>query len=214
MSSTNFLQTDTHPKLGIYISKPLTAGNTYSCKCPKCGEVITFTTSESDEKGIVVKCQSEGCGTKVRYWAKVVKPTKPSEPTPEEEDQKPPTEVVRPQKGIRTGVLTWGPWYWRKRNSYELPGGRTTIGRKCADSTCDIQLADPYVSKESVVINVEETHLGSFFGLEVLQVTNDVLLNGSTCPVGSRKKLEEGAIIKIGKTTLRFNLKKSKNSKR
>lgn len=203
MNSKTLLQVEHHDKIGHFISGKLTPGNVYSCKCPQCGEIITFTAIETEEKKFaIVECQSEGCKAMVRYLA----PVDPANTLAQVD----PTKRWRPDedRDFRPGVITWGPWFWPKRYSFALPHGRTVIGRKMPDSSCNLQIADPYVSTQSAVIEVEKTENGNRFELEVLNVSNDVLVNGQKCPIGTRRWLHEGDIITIGKTKLRFKLVK------
>lgn len=202
MNPTNLLQVANHPKLGNYIAGSLEPGNVYNCKCPQCGKTITFTAIETDKEHFAVAgCQNEGCTAKVRYLA------------PKVEEKVDPTKRWRQDSDdnnkIGAGVITWGPWFWRTRNKFELPLGRTMIGRKMPDSTCNLQIADPYVSAQSAVIEVVKKDNGNAFELEVLNASNDVLVNGTKCPVGTRKWLGDGDIITIGKTKLRLKLVKS-----
>lgn len=215
MNQKNLLKVAHDDKIGYYITGSLTPGNDYCCKCPLCGETITFAAIETGEqKFAAIECQSDGCKAKVRYMAPKPADNDKGDSNEDKEDEIGAQEgdttpwPPRKEKDLRAGVITWGPWFWPRRHSFALPHGRTVIGRKMPDSTCNLQIADPYVSTQSAVIEVKKTEKGNAFELEVLNVSNDVLVNGQKCPTGTRKWLHEGDIITIGKTKLRFKLVK------
>lgn len=119
--------------------------------------------------------------------------------------------TIRPKRRIeyRNGVITWGRWPFS--HSYPLPVGTTLIGRKSKDSPANIQVRDSYMSENSVTIDVLFTERGYTFNLTVKRAANPVYVGARQCPIGSRVPLDDGDIIKMGNTTLRFKLENKKN---
>lgn len=119
------------------------------------------------------------------------------------------TVSVDRSKGFRKGVITWGRW--PLSHSYPLPIGTTLIGRKSKGSPANIQIRDSYMSENSVTIDVQLTERGYTFNLTVKRAANPVYVGARQCPIGSRVPLDNGDIIKMGNTTLRFKLENKKN---
>lgn len=221
-----------HPKFEHFIPNNLKPGTSYYCKCPECGKIIVFTP-QIKEKGITpfghVFCnQSEECKTKktcICYPFKLEKPTKKglAEEEPissnEKEDKKPTKDNKSPItihvdriKVFRKGIITWGRW--PLSHSYSLPIGTTLIGRKSKGSPANVQIRDSYMSENSVTIDVLLTERGYTFNLTIKRAANPVYVGARQCPIGSRVPLDDGDIIKMGNTTLRFKLENNKNTKR
>lgn len=222
-----------HPKFEHYIPNNLKPGTSYYCKCPECGKILVFTP-QLKEKGVEpfghVFCnQSEECKAKktcISYPFKLDKPIKkdPAEKGPLDSNDKEEkqdnnsaqgsneshiTVSVDRSKGFRKGVITWGRW--PLSHSYPLPIGTTLIGRKSKGSPANIQIRDSYMSENSVTIDVQLTERGYTFNLTVKRAANPVYVGTRQCPIGSRVPLDDGDIIKMGNSTLRFKLENKKN---
>lgn len=84
----------------------------------------------------------------------------------------------------------------KKGEVYLLPKSKIIIGRKDGDLIID----DPHVSKKHASIEVwSRTHIY----LKDLESTNGTFLNGIQI---TRMKLQEGDVIQIGDTKLRFHI--------
>lgn len=218
-----------HPEFDHFIPNNLKPGTAYYCKCPECGKVIVFTpqiNGKGETFGQVFCNKSEECKTKktsIVYPLKLEKPTKKNtakkdsldcndkeDKKPTDDSKKSPDTIhVDTSNGYRKGIITWGRWPFS--HSYTLPVGTTLIGRKTKDSTANVQIRDNYMSENSVTIDVQLIERGYTFDLTVKRAANPVYVGARQCPIGSRVPLDDGDIIKMGNTTLRFKLENKKN---
>lgn len=89
---------------------------------------------------------------------------------------------------------------------YALVEGRNTIGRKAPSSTADVQLVveDKYMSREHISITVEKKSNGYQHKIENITTRNHVLINGNEMKAGEVLVLQQGDVIRLGKTDIRF----------
>ena len=85
---------------------------------------------------------------------------------------------------------------------YQLDRRYLSIGRDTAEN--DISLPCAFVSKHHAVIEVVEMEEGYAFFLQDLNSTNHTYVNDREV---SRVQLEDGDIIRIGKNTLKFDVR-------
>lgn len=89
---------------------------------------------------------------------------------------------------------------------YTLEEGRNTIGRKALSSNADVQLAveDKYMSREHISITVVKKSSGYQHRIENITTRNHVYINGVEMKSGEVLILQNGDVIRLGKTEIQF----------
>lgn len=199
-------------KQGIYVINALVEmGTAYFVKCPVCGKDIDVFDTEAGRHDI--NCD---CGAAFVFVAK--KSTFPKESPKEkmekedrEEKEKkhlPTHKIGKLSKNRRKGSFKWGTWPFKHK--YMLSDGCNTIGRFDEDYPSDIQLKDSYVSRRSVEVEVNDLGAGYTFLLSVKKATNQVYVNGREHGEGTSVYLNDGDVVTLGTTKLRFCLEDKK----
>jgi len=182
-----------------------TMGKSYTIVCEKCGR--QFVTTPKLLKGNIEKCPE--CKAIYGYNAKMVtvKPKKGEKGNGEIDDSALETETSK--FNLRNvlkspGVLEWGTFPFKKTAPLHL--GANTIGRKDNKESSDISFKDEYMSRKSVVIDVEKdaNRSGYRFKLTVLKASNPVIVGSNQLMVGNSIYLNYGDTIKLGNTVITF----------
>ena len=194
---------------GVYaIKEKAVVGRLYQMECPVCNKVLLLKAKEA--KPWIEHCKH--CGTKIFIQGRATEPAKPKVEQPqlekklEQSSEKPNiTDKVRTSKNVQTsGKLVWGNMFRRK--SCLLHEGENYIGR--CDNSCpsDVSINDDYVSRRSILIEVEKSSQGKgyTYKLTVKKCTNPVLINGKAQEVGNGIFLNFGDTIRVGNTILTF----------
>ena len=184
------------------VNKKAVVGRTYCIVCPVCGNHVITTP---DKKGIVIeKCRQ--CNANFGYKAK--QGIEELATDREKESQAPlPTErhILSQGKGVLNfkGKLAWG---FRGIHSAPLKAGQNIVGRKDVALPSDISFSDAYMSRQSIVIDVEKSPnlSGYTFRLTVKRASNPIMVNSNELLVGNSIYLNYGDTIRIGHTTLTF----------
>lgn len=92
--------------------------------------------------------------------------------------------------------------------TFPLKKGKNVIGRKDSVQHSDIELDDPTISRQSIIIDVEEKGNGYKYRFKVIKCTNPVCVDGEQKDVNIEYYIEPGAKILLGRTTLVLKLKK------
>lgn len=184
-----------HVKANLYVVKSTVITNmTYVAECPSCGQQLTTTP---EQKGIM-KLRCDNCKAIIGFTVK-------------EQEEDTDTVIISPlDLDTSKGMLEWGG-RWRK-NRKTLSPGRTTIGRLDKDSPSDVQINDDTVSRQSVVIEMEQQQEnGAYrYKLTVLKAKNPVKVDGIELKVGNCIDLNYGNTILLGKTEIKFKECKDK----
>lgn len=187
-------------KQGIYvITTKAEIGTDYVAKCPVCGKHIDIVATK--EEIHQVKCE---CDAIIAFIGKKGKET----PVTDKKESLPTDKIEKRKKNWRKGYFQWG--IWPLKHTYMLNVGINTIGRFDEDSPSDIQLKDQYVSRRSVEVEVRNSSSGYTFMLSIKKATNPIYVNGKEHEVGTSVYLNDGDIIMLGSTKLRFCLEEKK----
>lgn len=207
-------------KQGVYlIMKQPELGVKYYIICPKCNKEISVVSHSTKLERVVCSC-----GAKILYAGKASANTgsessskntnecsetgRTSKDESDYENHDDSTNTIRlgnSQKDLRNGLLQWGRWF--SKHTYILKHGNNTIGRKVKGSKCDVLINDPTVSENTANILVREEDQGYAFKLNIIRSTWPVFVNGKEFSDGSSIYLNNGDIIRLGQTNLRFTLK-------
>ena len=113
------------------------------------------------------------------------------------------TQVVRgalPKQAQLTDLSTG--------RSYSLQLGKNTLGRKAgtSDASVQIETTDSYMSRNHIGIDLESRNGGIYCVLYNTRNRNKTLVNGNRVEEGDRIELQNGTIITLGNTQLKFTL--------
>ena len=200
------------------IKVPLEINKRYSYLCanPDCSKIDTFTPRNIGSR----RHKCKWCSTIIHYQAVESGPTDEfnddSQGNDSIENQHcPPTDPAGKQtepisRGNHAeGLIEWR--WWHRRYIVNLDKDLIIIGRDDKDNPCDIMIKDKYMSACSLEIRKEFAASGGIIYLAtVRRATNPVLIQQREYPENSSIYLNDGDIIKMGKTTLTFKLRKDK----
>ena len=113
----------------------------------------------------------------------------------------------KPKRHFKGHVfLTHIRWFGLYKQKYPLYEGKTTVGRYDLESPSDIAIkGDGTMSRQSVVITIEDEDGDFVFKLKVMNTTNAVKVNNIQIKEGRSVYLEFGDIIVMGNTKLKFD---------
>jgi pSer/pThr/pTyr-binding forkhead associated (FHA) protein len=163
-------------------------------QCPSCGLVMAINFSPAVLQKTLV-CPNCHTSRKVaEYLLYRETTTKNNEGS---------TQVVRnvlPKQAQLTDLSTG--------RSYSLQRGKNTLGRKAAtsDATVQIETTDSFMSRNHIGIDVENQNGGIYCVLYNTRNRNKTLVNGNRVEEGDRIELQNGTIITLGNTQLKFTL--------
>ena len=220
-----------HPILGIpqkagdsYVVKDRAiVGLVYTLVCPKCRKHLLIKASSAK----LNKIQCKNCGATIYYKGQ----ENPSRPVPTQrfasdkneekehnnsETQEPGKEnELKEKKESKESAGTvkfskpnvkfvWGNILRRK--VYEIKHlGEYYIGRDDDEIKSDIMIADDYVSRRSVLLEVlPQAGGGCQYKITVKNASNPVLVNVQEITIASSTYLNYGDTILVGNTTLTF----------
>lgn len=185
---------DNSAKERIAIEGKYYVNERYHLECPHCGrENITFNAEKTGTFHM-------SCPVCKGPWAITVK--------------QPPVKTVivgQPGSGMTEIVsVAGGPCTARlvhkhrfgKNEEWPVTKKCVIIGRADALSHSDIEINDPYISRQSVELVVRSGPSGNTFQLRVLKTTNPVLVNNKPLTPGTPLYLDFGDILQLGKTLL------------
>jgi pSer/pThr/pTyr-binding forkhead associated (FHA) protein len=163
-------------------------------QCPSCGLVMAINFSPAVLQKTLV-CPNCHTSRKVAEYLLYREPT-----TKNNEGS---TQVVRnvlPKQAQLTDLSTG--------RSYSLQRGKNTLGRKAAtsDATVQIETTDSFMSRNHIGIDVENQNGGIYCVLYNTRNRNKTLVNGNRVEEGDRIELQNGTIITLGNTQLKFTL--------
>ena len=163
-------------------------------QCPSCGLVMAINFSPAVLQKTLV-CPNCHTSRKVAEYLLYREPT-----TKNNEGS---TQVVRnvlPKQAQLTDLSTG--------RSYSLQQGKNTLGRKAAtsDATVQIETTDSFMSRNHIGIDVENQNGGIYCVLYNTRNRNKTLVNGNRVEEGDRIELQNGTIITLGNTQLKFTL--------
>ena len=163
-------------------------------QCPSCGLVMAINFSPAVLQKTLV-CPNCHTSRKVAEYLLYREPT-----TKNNEGS---TQVVRnvlPKQAQLTDLSTG--------RSYSLQRGKNTLGRKAAtsDATVQIETTDSFMSRNHIGIDVESQNGGIYCVLYNTRNRNKTLVNGNRVEEGDRIELQNGTIITLGNTQLKFTL--------
>lgn len=199
---------------GVYIMQDKAeVGRIYQMICPRCKKTLIVKAKEP--KTFIETCcycntKTAVVGTVKKAEAEESESLKQADQTNadngnEDEPQRLKTEKVKmaPSKSSQSlAKLVWGGFLRRK--SYLLHEGVNYIGRNDSEIPSDVNIDDGYVSRRSILIEVERGPKGFNYKLTVKKCTNPVLVNGKEQEVGNSIYLNYGDTILVGNTTLTF----------
>lgn len=187
---------------GVYIVKEKAVlGMLYQMDCPVCHQQLLVKAKVT--KPSIERCKH--CSTKIVIQG-MPKPSKehPVQSSPTQETKHAAdvilTDKLKLQGKKGRGKLVWGNMFSRK--SYTLHEGENYIGRFDQENPSDVSIHDEYVSRRSILIEVENTPKGYTYKLIVMKCTNPVLINGQAQEVGNSLYLNYGDTIRVGNTIL------------
>ena len=184
------------------ISETIEVGQAFSYCCPNgdCCRGISKVASRVGD--YVATCPQ--CGCKVAYKA-IESGGQQSGQQSSSNDHKEVTEIFSITQDNCSGCLRWRRYGVWKLEDLRL--GITTVGRKDKDEPSDVMIDDPTVSARSLEIEVEKSdQAGYTFQARIKRATNPVYINQRQYSVGDSIFLNDGDIIKIGKTILTFKI--------
>lgn len=163
-------------------------------QCPSCGLVMAINFSPAVLQKTLV-CPNCHTSRKVAEYLLYREPTK--------KNNEGSTQVVRnalPKQAQLTDLSTG--------RSYSLQRGKNTLGRKAAtsDATVQIETTDSFMSRNHIGIDVENQNGGIYCVLYNTRNRNKTLVNGNRVEEGDRIELQNGTIITLGNTQLKFTL--------
>lgn len=158
----------------------------HNVRCPKCQSVQTYTYTPASAP--------EPADTSTHPVQQSVK-----------------TKPVQRNVNLFRGCLVQQRGHFRSDRLFELAGKETIVGRKDTDAPCDVMVDDATMSRRSVSIVAESKATGIHYKMTVLNATNAVMHNGKRLAVGMSDYLEFGDIIKMGKTTFKFEKAPNQN---
>ena len=163
-------------------------------QCPSCGLVMAINFSPAVLQKTLV-CPNCHTSRKVAEYLLYREPT-----TKNNEGS---TQVVRnalPKQAQLTDLSTG--------RSYSLQRGKNTLGRKAAtsDATVQIETTDSFMSRNHIGIDVENQNGGIYCVLYNTRNRNKTLVNGNRVEEGDRIELQNGTMITLGNTQLKFTL--------
>lgn len=163
-------------------------------QCPSCGLVMAINFSPAVLQKTLV-CPNCHTSRKVAEYLLYREPTiKNNEGS---------TQVVRsalPKQAQLTDLSTG--------RSYSLQQGKNTLGRKAgtSDASVQIETTDSFMSRNHIGIDVENQNGGIYCVLYNTRNRNKTLVNGNRVEEGDRIELQNGTIITLGNTQLKFTL--------
>lgn len=170
------------------------ANKQYQLECPHCGKGnISFNTDKTGTLNV-------SCPVCKGPWAITVK--------------QPPVETVivgKPGSGMTeiVSVVSSGPTArlvqrhrFGKKEEWPLTKTHMIIGRADALSHSDIEINDPYISRQSVELVIGSGPSGNTYRLSLLKSTNPVLVNNKPLSRDLPVYLDFGDTIQLGKTLL------------
>ena len=164
-------------------------------QCPTCGLVMAINFSPAVLQK-TLKCPHCHTNRKVAEYLLYQGPaiTKKKEGS---------TQVVRgalPKQAQLTDLSTGC--------SYSLQQGKNTLGRKAgtSDASVQIETTDSFMSRNHIGIDVENQNGGIYCVLYNTRNRNKTLVNGNRVEEGDRIELQNGTIITLGNTQLKFTL--------
>ena len=163
-------------------------------QCPSCGLVMAINFSPAVLQKTLV-CPNCHTSRKVAEYLLYREPTK--------KNNEGSTQVVRnalPKQAQLTDLSTG--------RSYSLQQGKNTLGRKAgtSDATIQIETTDSFMSRNHIGIDVENQNGGIYCVLYNTRNRNKTLVNGNRVEEGDRIELQNGTIITLGNTQLKFTL--------
>lgn len=163
-------------------------------QCPSCGLVMAINFSPAVLQKTLV-CPNCHTSRKVAEYLLYREPTK--------KNNEGSTQVVRnalPKQAQLTDLSTG--------RSYSLQRGKNTLGRKAAtsDATVQIETTDSFMSRNHIGIDVENQNGGIYCVLYNTRNRNKTLVNGNRVEEGDRIELQDGTMITLGNTQLKFTL--------
>lgn len=193
---------ETEKRKGVYVVKEKAmVGWLYQIECPVCHKQLYVKAKEA--KPWIENCKH--CGTKIIIQGCATDPNKNKIEQPHEKaiQDNHTTQKLRIGKNIQSsGRIVWGGILSRK--SYTLHEGENYIGRNDQENPSDVSINDEYVSRRSILIEVEKVEKGYTYKLTVKKCTNPVLINGQEQEVGNSIYLNFGDTIHVGNTALAF----------
>ncbi len=204
------------------INEPLSLNKSYYFMCPKCSKIHKIQPKETGERGVSIGSCSFNIYFKVQ------------------KNQPIPTDTDRVGGSSNTQAKAYIEFYERDRwwkichkVMVNLDEDLTIIGRNIHKKPCDFEksgckscwrrdkhnvkypcdilIKDKYMSACSMEIKKEISASGGVtFKATILRASNDLQIQRRTYPVNSSIYLKDGDIIKMGKTTITFKLKKDK----
>ena len=179
----------------------------YLCANPDCSRVGSFAPREIGLR----KRKCKWCSTTIHYQvveSETIDAQQAKCAHQSRGQQKVKTEPVQPPVCAEAFIAWRSMWNLHK---VAIDKDVTVIGRDDKDNPCDIMIKDKYMSACSLEIKKEFAASGGVIYLAtVRRATNPVLIQQREYPVNSSIYLNDGDIIKMGKTTFTFKLRKDK----
>lgn len=191
-------------------------GNSTSIKCGHCGKLHAFTPQTAGRKSLnCVKCKAVIRFEVIDPAAPQVKVATAKAPARQAKEQAPRiTVALRGDDSCQTmGAISYGGFMGMGRKEVRLRPGENTIGRTDKDKPSSISFNDQFMSRQSIMIDVQEgndKNSGYLFQLRVLNAANPVYINKQAYRVGESVYLNYGDTIRLGRTTMRFVQAKNK----
>ena len=193
-------------------------GQTTAIKCGHCGKLHVFTPKSTGRKRLTcVKCHTiTQFVVEDPNAIKVATAKAPASKAADGQaaDGQRHTITLRnddPKNDI--GAISVSGFMGLKRKEFRLRLGENTIGRDDKAQPSSIVFDDQFMSRQSVVIDVQQAHgsnAGFLFQLRVLNARNPVFVNKKAYHVGESVYLNYGDTLRLGHTTMRFVKAKSK----
>ena len=185
------------------ISETIEVGQSFSFCCPN-GDCCRGISKVAPKAGdFVATCPH--CGYKVAYKAIASDGQQTSGQQSGSNDHEGVTDNFSIKQEICSGCLRWRRYGVWKLEYLRL--GITTVGLKDEDEPSDVMIDDPTVSARSLEIEAEQSdQAGYTFQARIKRATNPVYINKRQYSVGDSIFLNDGDIIKIGKTILTFKI--------
>lgn len=192
---------------GVYIVRNRAfVGKYYAIVCPQCHKPLLVRAASAKPH----KATCKACNTPIYFIGKdqpeITKGQQEDSPKENYTMDKAPSETV--PYNTPNAKLVWGGFFHRK--SYDILMTRKYyIGRYDDEIPSDIVIDDEYVSRRSVLIEVNSKPKpqNCEYKLTVLRASNPVLVNGVALKIGESTFLNYGDTIVVGNTTLTFKKK-------